>query len=541
MNGTHKHGELNMLGWRLRRDPEEGMALMSAMLLMIVITMLSLLVLGFVVSELRPTLYTNKNIRTSSAAQAGIEATISQIRNATTTDAAGNVVGDIHQLPCYVNGPVEGAPEGTTFTASVSYFAEDPVGRDEEWRADNALRCYTSGATIGLRAVPRYAVVRSEGLDPSAVVMDNVADRMIEATYTFPLMTRTISGGQILDANSQFCLVAETTSAGSTARFRPITGELCKEPNERNLWSWRSDYMIHLSSSDLDGRVPLCLSGRATGSTPTRMTLRPCTLGSADPDGQRFAWIGSHTWQGQNAANTNRANSYIVNSDGTVSNGDYISVSTSTGNPKPKPLPAVGKGNASYATSQVVNQAEFGRCLDVTNATISYAFMISYPCKQDPTGNGAFDWNHKWFYTEPDADLGQTSVVTKIRVNDGTNRCLITPSSAGIVAGTRPSGVNVGSYSAHRFPRFLTSSGATDCSSQNTQWTRYGNTGDSNEWTIQDRNGRCLSVANIPGLFGWSAIVVQPCDGGDYQKWNVPDDPNTAAVGDFNEVTNREP
>lgn len=453
MNGTHKHGELSMLGWRLRRDPEEGMALMSAMLLMIVITMLSLLVLGFVVSELRPTLYTNKNIRTSSAAQAGIEATISQIRNATTTDAAGNVVGDIHQLPCYVNGPVEGAPEGTTFTASVSYFAEDPVGRDEEWRADNALRCYTSGATIGLRAVPRYAVVRSEGLDPSAVVMDDVADRMIEATYTFPLMTRTISGGQILDANSQFCLVAETTSAGSTARFRSITGDLCKEPNERNLWSWRPDYMIHLSSSDLDGRVPLCLSGRASGSKPTRMTLKPCTLGSTDPDGQRFSWVGSHTWQGQNAANTDYSNSYIVNSDGSVSNGDYISVSTSTGNPKPVPLPAVGKGNASYESRQVVNQAEFGRCLDVTNERINYAFMISYPCKQDPTGLERFSWNHKWYYDEPDADLGQTSMPTKIRVNNGSDKCLITPSSAGIVAGERPGGVSYGSFSAHRLDR----------------------------------------------------------------------------------------
>ncbi len=92
---------------------------------------------------------------------------------------------------------------------------------------------------------------------------------------------------------------------------------------------------------------------------------------------------------------------------------------------------AVGKGNASFATKQVVNQTYFGRCLDVTNANINYSYMITYPCKQDPSGAGAFDWNHKWTYSEPPE--GSNSIATQISVNNGSKYCLITSGTVGIV------------------------------------------------------------------------------------------------------------
>lgn len=527
---------------RLVGREDDGIALMSVILLIVVIGMLAVLMLGLVLAELRPTLYANKNTRTISASQAGIDAALSQIRNARTTDGSGSVVGDIHQLPCVVSGPVEDGSGATSFVAKVTYFADDPGDKDDAWRTANALTCYPgTGATGGLRKVPTHAVIESVGSDDSATVMADVANRSLEATYTFPLTTRTISGGQIMDSNYQYCLVAGSATVGSYIAFQPAEDARCKTPGDLNLWSWRSDYMIHLSSTDLDGRVPLCLSGRASNSTPVAMTLQECTLLTTDGLGQRFSWTGTHTWLGQNSDNTDYGSSYIVNADNNIGAGDRISVSTSTSNPKPVPLPAVGKGNASKATEQVVNQSQFGRCLDVTDTDISKAYMISYPCKQDPTGGGNFDWNHKWYYTEPDANLGQTSVKTTLRVTTGgTDYCLLTTDTQGIVAGGRPDGVNVGDYKPSMFPRFRTTSGGINCSGTgNSEWTRYADTGDvMTSWTFVDRNGRCLS-ANGDRVAGsnWNSIVVQTCDGKDYQKWNVPDDPIEASVGDFVETT----
>ena len=54
-----------------------------------------------------PTLLANKNSRTLTAAQAGIDATIAQLRNATRLPR-GVPMGDIHKLPCTVTGTVDG-------------------------------------------------------------------------------------------------------------------------------------------------------------------------------------------------------------------------------------------------------------------------------------------------------------------------------------------------------------------------------------------------------------------------------------------------
>lgn len=520
---------------------------MSVLVLTLIVTMLSVLVIGLVVAQTRPTLFTNKNTRTISAAQAGIDSAIAQIRNASTTDGSGNTVGEIHDLPCVVQGTVEDSVGKTTYKAEVSYFNEDPEGKDDAWRNLKKLKCYEGPSAFGLKAVPYYALVKSVGADEDAKVMAAVADRTLEATYTFPLITRNISGGLIMDSNSQFCLVADSASVNSYITYQPADSADCKNPSELSSWSWRSDYMIHLSSSDLGGRVPLCLSGRATGSTPKAMRLQVCTTTTKDPDGQRFAWTGEYTWKGQNANNTADMASYVVNIDSIVNAGDYIAVSNGYSNPKPIPLPSVGKGNASKATDQVVNQLFFGRCLDVTDEDAGKAFMITFPCKQDPSGKGNVPWNHKWYVSEPDATAGEMAIKTTISVKAGgtTKNCLITTSSKGLVAGTLVDGASIGGYKPYMFPRFKTSSGTIDCSSVSAQWTRYGETGDPmTSWTLVDANGLCLSadgpyVGTKLTAAGVKSVVVQTCNGKNEQKWNVPEDPTEAYIGNYEEKTGR--
>lgn len=517
---------------------DEGVALLSVILLMIMVAFFSILLLGLVLAQTTPTLMSNKNSRTLTAAQAGIDATVGQFRNATSLDATNQLMGDIHKLPCVVTGTVDGTGGATHYTTTVQYFSDDPDGKDQAWREANALTCYTgSGTNGGLRAVPHFAIMSSEGFDDTSTAVGSRAERVIEATYTFQLTTIKVSGGLIMDSNSAYCLVATSTSSGANIRYQPANSTDCATQTEYNTWSWRNDYMIHLTANDADGRTPLCLTGRASSSTPTKMTLKACTTGTADPDGQRWSWTGDYTWRGQNSGNTGYGNSYIVNQDDTVDSGDYLSVSTSAAYRSLTPTGAVGKGNASYSTHQVVNQNLFGRCLDVTNTVITYSYMIAYPCKQDPSGSGNFDWNHKWYYTEP-AD-GVESVSTQIQVNNGSTYCLITTSDTGLKGSPYYAGY------AKKFPRFVKDTSTKDCSSTSTYWTRYGFSYDvTKSYTIQDKNGLCLS-ANGPmisedgGAGTWTSIIMATCDGSDGQKWNVPDKPVGASIGDFEEVTGR--
>ena len=249
----------------------------------------------------------------------------------------------------------------------------------------------------------------------------------------------------------------------------------CATQTDVNSWSWRDDYMIHLTSTDQDGADPLCLSGRAVSATPLQMTLQKCDTGTQDPLGQRWSWTGDYTWRGQNSTNTAYANTYIVNQDATVDAGDYLSVANGPANKSLQPLGAVGKGNASYATKQVVNQTYFGRCLDVTNANINYSYMITYPCKQDPSGAGAFDWNHKWTYSEPPE--GSNSISTQISVNNGSKYLPHHQLDCG--PRWKPwERVLTGRWERRRSTCTTPSSsrvaGASDCASATTTWTRNG-------------------------------------------------------------------
>ncbi|MGC4174065.1 hypothetical protein [Demequina sp.] len=523
----------------LARRDDSGVALLSVILLMTVLAMFAMIVLSLVISQVTPTLYTNKSSRTIVAAQAGIDSAVAQFRNATTKDVSGAWMGDIHKLPCTVTGTVDGTGGEAHYSATVSYFVEDPDGKNDAWKASNKLPCFTgTGVNGGLKKVPHFAIITSEGFDDTATVIVDRADRVIQAAYTFQLTTRKMSGGMVLDTDSAFCLVADSAAVNSQIKYQAASSAACADQTDLNSWSWRDDYMIHLTSTDRDGKIPLCWSGRNTANaTPVAMTLQKCDTGSADPLGQRFSWTGSYTWRGQNAANTAYANSYIVNSDNHVDAGDRLSVANTVTYASLQPLSAVGKGNASYATNQVVNQNQFGRCLDVTNQSIGYSYMITYPCKQDPTGSGGFDWNHKWYYAEPGENIESVQTTVTVKENNTTTYCLTSTESTGL-SGSPGNGTN----NSYRFPKFN-----SNCSSDAAKWTRYGyNSDPALAYTIRDKWNRCLSASDLKisadtsGAKNWTAVIVATCNASDEkQKWNVPDTPVGASVGDFEEVTGR--
>ncbi|MEU8663039.1 RICIN domain-containing protein, partial [Actinoplanes philippinensis] len=90
--------------------------------------------------------------------------------------------------------------------------------------------------------------------------------------------------------------------------------------------------------------------------------------------------------------------------------------------------PRIGAGMAGDKTNQLVNFAQFSRCLDVTNQNVGYSYMIAWFCKQAPTG--VVDWNQIWEHPIPDATKMEISKKGPVVVTqNGTKYCMKSPLS----------------------------------------------------------------------------------------------------------------
>lgn len=503
-----------------RRDgAESGMALLTAVLLIMIVGGLSVLMLGLVVAQVQPTMFNAKNSRTVVAAEGGIDAALSQMRSATSLDAISNkVLGNPQKLPCTVQGPVNASTPDLTYKVTLTYFDEDPKGKDEAWRTKNKMVCGASGLTVA----PAFAVISSEGLDAGVPGRATTSgDRRIETVYTFQIENNNIDGGAIYSYGNAFCLQADGQTVGSKISY--VSAELCRTDDPRRLWSWKTDYKIHLAVTDLQGGDPLCITGRpSSGSTPVDATLQLC---AGFKSNQLFSWHGGALWKVQNDANTNYS-SFCLGT-GSSSNSDPTgrkvmvgacgsNVTWSSFDPDAR----VGAAKASAATNQIVNFLEFGRCFDVTDEKVGSSFMIVYPCKQDPSsGGGNLAWNHMWFYDEPMNQMGSTAK-QKIYVlqnkSSSQKYCLRTPAESAD-------------------PSYVTLSNS--CSGADFDWIRNADTGTyATSWTLVDRYGRCASIG--PKWGSWSTIIAAKCTGEPAQKWNAPPTAQNASLDDYRELNN---
>lgn len=590
---------MNRFVQRLReRDDEAGIAMLTALVFILLVAMFSLMMLGLVMAEVKPTVLGAKSSRTITAAQAGIDAAAAKLRNSMSADASGSDMGDPRKLPCSVTGTVDANGGGTRYAATIGYFRSDPRGKDAIWRS-NSVNRITCAVETGLSEVPQYAVVVSEGFDDSATAITSNVNRTVEATYEFQLTSVNVAGGYIFSRERAYCLVADSATVGAAVRYQSASA--CSDDSATNLWRWGADYMIHLASTDGTGEA-LCMTGRpsltvnwsadgsvfpgpANDSVKGPVTLDECTTSTADPKGQRFSWRTGGTWQGQTSTNTYAWTTLqaATRTAGANLTGVALTVGLLDGSGSRwsafEPDSRVGPGNASKATNQIVNQLEFGRCLDVFRDKVWMPYDILYPCKQDPSGSGGFLWNHKWYYDEPAA--GNTSVQTTISVKPdnltgsfgwmpadllGHNICYVTPDSGqtGIpvwkkspASGDTGAHDNRPEFANFSFPTFwngdyiwtnnyagMTAGSKTDCSSDRAIWTRYANTGDAKtSWTFQDKYGRCLSASGplthaVPyGGDQWTTIVVATCDGSLAQKWNAVINPSATTLSGFVELS----
>lgn len=507
------------------RRREGGFAMLSVILLIMVVTALSVLMLGVVVAQVNPTVFQAKSTRTISAAEAGIDATLSQLRTATRTDLAGNVYGDPHKLPCAVSGTVGGATVTLTYDVQIAYFSANPAGMNSAWRSANQAVC-TPGN--GMSYSPSFAVITSKGADSAlAGYSSSVGNRTLETVYTFQVVNQNVAGGIMWDWGRAACLKAGGSTPGSSVSY--VAAGSCTD-GDLTLWSYKPDYTIRLASTDFTGAsAPLCLTGR--NST---VAVQPCVAGQTN---QKFAWYDGARFFVLNSSGTTTQSSpsYCISTGSSVADpigstayvgGCGYNVPWSSFDPDPR----VGAGKASAYTGQIVSFQEFGRCFDDTDTIVSRPFMILYPCKQAPGTLESVMWNQQWWYTEAAGSVGSTAT-QQIRVyqngnnSSSTTYCLRSPLTAGgyvtlALCNSGVSGLN---------------------------WVRTANTGTySTSWTFTDSSAShlCITVGdpstdpNYAYLSAWSTIKVAACEGGPDQKWNAPWNAQSSTLDNYKELNN---
>jgi len=506
---------------RTHDRPDEGLAIMFVLLSVLISMGLAIGLMGVLLSELTPTVYQRKSARTIAASQAGLQVGLAAIRAATTPGVGP--VGDMTRLPC-PGTPFIGALAGTSgtlgYTVQIRYYTVDPTDQPALWRLNNQIKC---GSTGSLPRTPLYALVQSRATGDSSGAMLGATwgDRSSELVYALNRTDQAFVGGLIRTglASTSADLCWQSTTSPPTAGDS-IELATCVTGKDAQTFSYRTDYSIVLSSTQAPTSPPtggICVDGdmatsnkkkrRAPTTTTWVLTFQPC-------DGSwQQKWSYNDNGQLESVKpDLSSLSGLCVGSGGVYGAGTDLYVETCSAEWAPERT--LGAGAAGATTSQLINYAEYGRCLDVTNQTVSYPWLIAYPCKQDPTRS--ITWNQRFVW--------DSAVTRQIQTNPGSPYCLTTPGAGS--------------------DRVLTTACVAGRSDQ--QWTMLGDTGNrTTSYTVVDSVGRCLSLAPSPQVGGtlsqWSMIAAEPCDGSFEQKWNAPPLPTGGSLSGERETTRDPP
>lgn len=500
----------------LSRD-DEGSALLMTVVFTLFAGGIMLVLLSVLLSQMQAIQLAQKNTRTGYAAQAGIQSTLSTLRSNTESKVVAGTAADYgnpSKLPKAITGKVDGGD--LAYSVTVKYYAEDPTNKDSTWLDANELK-FAAG-TKPLKQ-PRFARIVSTGSDTGSAA-DAAMNRTVTALYTFTTTNVNIPGGRINSSDGNSCLKAATATIGSVINMVPSTS--CTD-DALNLWVYDTDYRLKLAST-IGKPTVLCITGQewvsgssGTNSSTVNATLRKCEASNTAAYGnQLWSWEPPGSWVGQNRANNARTSRWL-----SIESAKVVEKTSTTG--VFNPAPSVGAGAASYNTNQIVNYSEFGRCMDVTDEQIGKAFMIVYPCKQDPGGTGAnLKWNHKWYYSEP-TGAATTSAAQSISVklNNTTPYCLTTSGTSNTDVHFKACNpINVGSLNSQQ------------------KFIRNGNTGNTlTSYTFQLAADptRCLAAVPESG-YAWSHLRLVPCSGSTTQKWNAPALITGSSLGGYKEI-----
>jgi hypothetical protein len=475
------------------------------MLLMVTVVglMLSGLLLPMLVTQDRSTRFSTTRIRALDAAQAGIDATLGQIRAA--VDGTG--IGNSAALPC---GPVSGSVDGAdpqSYTVTIGYYTVDPVASPTAPKMVCSAG-YGAFDPSSSQSAPSYALLTSTGTDGTSA-SGATNGRTLVTTYVFKTTNTNVPGGvvAVYPAAGSTSLLCLDAGSATPAAGVSITMQQCSAstpPIAQQVFVYRTDLTIQLRSS-ITSTYPngLCLDTAAPPTAGRPVTLTACSALGSPTYTQQWSYDDWGEYRASlSASKTNGTLSTLCFNVTTQAAGQGVNLATCEQNqysPAQTWIPAPSVGAGAAAPPQLINFKEFGRCLDVFQQNVNADHMIDYPCKQNPWA-GAVTWNEK--FTTPAIASGQSSATGQIYTTTSSkNYCLVTP------------GVDSG---------YVT---VAQCSSSTSQrWTMYSGNASlpySTKYTIVDSGGRCLGLTQPVSGAQWSTIDVETCTGSSEQKWNA--------------------
>ncbi|MEU8240386.1 RICIN domain-containing protein [Actinoplanes missouriensis] len=501
---------------RLVAPIDERGSMPMAMVVMIVGVSLSALLTTMVLSRIQSGVTSSRQLLALHAAQAGLDVALAHVRGAVSTDDEGEESGDRTLLPCDPMTGAVGAGNAGTYRVEARYYLVDPQGKSDTWRSENMISCPSGGAP---QEVPAYARFTAVG---TYADKDGTVKRKLNGTYILHTTNANIYGGLVhSNGTVDLCIAAES---GDPAVGSAVTMQPCKYGAVAQTWAYDNLLKFVLISSQKPARPSgMCLDAGAQ-ATGTAVVMQPCQ--DTKPSLYRQQWsfndnsqlVGAKLADGSDVS----SNCFRRTPDNTV--GASIVIATSSCSSW-APDSAVGAGMANSPTGgqaigQLVNYAQFGRCLDATNKKPDWPHMIAWPCKQNPNPANV-TWNQR--YTLPALDSTKegkannyvsgpiTTTVPATKTDPAATYCLESPGS-----------VAVGQY-----VRTVACTGSTLF--QN--WTVYGQTDryatsyqivdGSGKYCLQPRSQSASPTDYFNATNQVAKIYVGVCDGSTLQKWNA--------------------
>ena len=491
---------------RAARDDRGSLAF--AMLVTLVGFALTAIMVPTALTQITSTREDNRRLTDLSAAQTGLDIALSHIQAA--NDGTGN--GVLATLPC---GPFTGTLSTATtanYKVTITYYQNDPRGHENDptWQAANPpITCINGG---GARVTPKYALLRSLGTDQTTTDITKTPNRGLTATYAFHITNENIPGGNIRTYHTTLDLCLDAGSS-SPAAGTNVQMQTCVEGSGQQKWAYSPNLSLVLVSSRTPSNpLGMCIDGGSTEVAGAAVKLQMCV----SPNANQQEWSIDDASKFEGTSDGKTSNRLCINPQTAQTPGSFLvlgSLDAGTCGTDWSPEASAGAGAAGPATGQLVNFAQFGRCLDVTNKDVTYAYEIAWPCKQapDPT---TLTWNE--VFTSPTVPANATSATGPITTTkSGTRYCLKSPNST------------------VQYSYYVKVAACTGTPTADEKWTVYGDTGSyESSYRILDKNGYCLSPtdqnAPDPDLFSngtnTSKIIVATCSGSTLQKWNAPPD-----------------
>jgi hypothetical protein len=483
-----------------RHSGDDRGSLPMALMVVSIGLVLSVALLPLIVRQVTSTRTLVDRNTALAGARIGLDVVMAQIAAAALDNA-----GRVEDLPdCTVSGDAGVAGEKLEYVVTIQYY--DTSGEP----MDCPLTKPPATAKLSSKGLGTLDISESGGSDPV------YGSRTLSANYDFELNNENIDGGPIWISSSTAGKVCMDSGSKTPTSGTVVKMQLCNGTTTQQFQYTKELYLHLVNSETAAAPNGMCLFAGDTHAANNDVVLRPCPTGAIVPVYQ-WSLDGSSLLRSTSPTQAVESLCISLKTANSANTALKLASCAATGTLMVWRFDyGVGAGMAGKDTYQLVNYSQFSRCLDVTNQSPTYAYMIAWFCKQDPKGK--VDWNQIWVHpqpVDPATEKRGPVVVTKSNVKYCLKSPLKATTTSWVTVVQCPA--NVATLAVSALPKELV-------------WNvRYYTGSYTTSFRIEDNAGLCLQPTDLTKATkdtthtdGTSRIMVAVCNSSELQKWNAP-------------------